>query len=330
MPAPVLHALREGQTGEASYAQVLAAAGFVRRRDLAAMVATWDDVFAMAKPDLIVAEHSPIASLAARGRIPVVVTGTGFTVPPSHTQHFPAFRKGVDPPAVHRRMLDVINSLLQARGVSPLQRVPELIAGDRRAIFSLPHLDPYGPLRKDRLLGPYVGRLKPTPPPKPSIYLYSRATEERLDDMVEVILGFGGPVSAYITGPDCPARTLLESRGARIYDRPPDMQQALGTANIVVSNGGAGVTGAALMIGRAQVIIPIHVESEVNAARVEATGSAMIVAPFDKRTFCEAIETVMQVRLFHERAEATAREIAALDLPENPLDEAARLCDELL
>jgi UDP:flavonoid glycosyltransferase YjiC (YdhE family) len=305
--------------------------GFNRPRDLAATVATWDDLFATVNPNLVVAEHSPIACLAARGRYPLIVAGTGFTAPPAEMRLFPPFRAGIQPPAIHQRLLDSVNSLLTSRGQPTISHLPELLAGDRRAVFTLPHLDPYGPLRRDKLLGPYHGRITPRPSPaERSVYLYSRASEGRLYDMVEVLLGLDVEITAFITGPDSIARRLLENRGAMVFDRPPDLAQALGQANIAISHGGAGVVGAALMLGRAQVIAPIHVESEVTAARVEAAGSAMVVEPFAKDNFRKAVETVLQVRMFHEHAAEIAAEIARLDLPADPLDDVAGLCEELL
>ena len=331
MPTPVLPVSDEGRSSEASYAQILLGAGFNRPPDLAAMVKSWDDIFAVVKPDLVVAEHSPFACLAARGRYPLLVTGTSFTVPPADTNIFPPFRRGIEPPAVQARMVAAINAILDERGQEPLSCLPELLAGDARAVFGLPHLDPYGPLRKDRLLGPYHGRMPPQPVPEDrSIFFYSRAEEERLDDMVDVLLDLGDPISAFITGADSVARTLLKNRGATIYDDPPDLQDVLGPARLVISHGGAGVTNAALMLGRAQLIVPIHVESDVTAIRVETIGSSMTLKPFDKDAFREAIDIMQTVRLFHERAQEAAGEIAALDLPSDPVGEVAATAERLL
>ena len=332
LPAPLLPVLGEPRTGDASHAQLLMSAGFNRPPDLAATLRTWDDIFSTVRPDLIVAEHSPFACLAARGRYPLLVTGTSFTVPPADTNMFLPFRRGVEPPALQTRMVTVINGILVERGQPPLQHLPQLLAGDARAIFSLPHLDPYGELRHDRLLGPYNERLPPTPVPEaPRIYLYGNTHQKRLlDSMVEVLLGLDVPITAYITGPDDTARMMLRNRGATVHDDPPDLAEVLSKARLVISHGGAGVTTAALTMGRAQLIAPIHVESEVTAARVAALGSALFVEPFDAGAFRQAIDTIMQVRLFHEHAERIAQEITELDLPDDPLAEAATLAEGLL
>ena len=50
---------------------------------------SWKTVFDIYKPDLIVCGHSPNCCLAAFGRIPVVMLGDGFTLPPAHEPVFP-------------------------------------------------------------------------------------------------------------------------------------------------------------------------------------------------------------------------------------------------
>lgn len=85
---PVSHGDIRGHT--ASYAEILALSGFARKPDLEAGVAAWDDLFELIKPSVLVADHSPVAVLAARGRVPTLVTGNAFNAPPARIKQYPA------------------------------------------------------------------------------------------------------------------------------------------------------------------------------------------------------------------------------------------------
>jgi len=72
-----------------SYSDFMAIAGYYDLENLFTVTLSWKTLFDIYKPDLIVCDHSPICCLAAFGRIPVVLIGDGFTLPPAHEPVFP-------------------------------------------------------------------------------------------------------------------------------------------------------------------------------------------------------------------------------------------------
>jgi len=66
----------------ATFADTLAGFGLADERALRALLDAWDRLFSLIEPDLVIAEHAPAATLAARGRLPLALVGTGFTLPP--------------------------------------------------------------------------------------------------------------------------------------------------------------------------------------------------------------------------------------------------------
>ncbi|MBU2091904.1 MAG: hypothetical protein KKB63_15200, partial [Alphaproteobacteria bacterium] len=66
----------------ASYADVMGICGYADRDRLAALVTAWDALLAQHAPAAIIADYSPLLSLAAFRRIPVIPIGDGFVVPP--------------------------------------------------------------------------------------------------------------------------------------------------------------------------------------------------------------------------------------------------------
>ena len=74
---------------------------------------SWKKIIDFYKPDLIVCDHSPGCCLAAFDRIPVVLMGDGFTLPPAHEPIFP----------VHRVASPVIDSDLLLENMRIVQKM---------------------------------------------------------------------------------------------------------------------------------------------------------------------------------------------------------------
>ncbi len=68
---------------------MLSAAGLADGEAVGRILSAWDGIFDRFRPDLVVADYSPLAAMAARGRIPLVQVGNGFTVPPAEMPRFP-------------------------------------------------------------------------------------------------------------------------------------------------------------------------------------------------------------------------------------------------
>ena len=182
IPAPVAPVTQDIRSFGASYADVLTVFGYGDAVQLRLSLEAWDDLFAMIEPDLVIADHSPTACLAARGRIPVLITGNGFSVPPADLPTYPALQAEGQTASNQNHLLQVMNEVLMMRNAPALETLPEFLQGDRRAIFTLPQLDSYHQFRNERVLGPYAAVTGPMEPlAEPAIFLYSRADQENID-----------------------------------------------------------------------------------------------------------------------------------------------------
>lgn len=315
----------------ASYGDILTLLGYGQQSLLAPAVAAWDDLFALLKPDLLVADHSPTACLAARGAIPVIAIGSGYTLPPDNMPLFPSLLRGVSPPMAQTQILASANAVLTERGRPPLARLPEIFVAEQRAVFTLPMLDPYGPLRREPLLGTYHGGLAPMPPPdKPRIFVYAGADPERMDAMVQVLGRVNVPVSAYFGAREFAAARFLQNRGGEIHVSLPAIADVLAGASLVLSHGGAGLANAALTAGRPQIVLPIHAESRLTAGRIEALGTGLYLEKDIDERLGEAVETVLGDDSYRVRAEALAGKIASMGLPEDPVGRVVQGAIDLL
>ena len=71
----------------AGFADVLAFRGFEGADEIGAITTVWDGLIDALEPALAVAEFAPGLCLAAKGRLPLMALGNGFT--PFNPNHFP-------------------------------------------------------------------------------------------------------------------------------------------------------------------------------------------------------------------------------------------------
>lgn len=78
-----------------NYSELLAECGYLDPLALRALVRAWIGLWRTIDPAVVVIDHSPTALLAARVlRIPAVLIGTGFTIPPG-ADPMPSMRPGM-------------------------------------------------------------------------------------------------------------------------------------------------------------------------------------------------------------------------------------------
>ena len=320
MNAPATEPAVELEAHSASFTEVLATFGYSRPSILSAAVKSWDDFYTITNADLIIADYSPTACLAARGKIPVVQIGTGFTMPPTDISRFPALRSGYAPPTIERNILQTVNSVLESRGQSVLDALPKFLETEFRAIFTLPQLDPYGPIRNEPLLGSYHVGLKPLDEPEePLVFLYAGRDPTQLDQIVQSATLAGYRLAAYLGPMETASSILLKNRGAIVYQRPPPLSDVLSKASIVVSHGGAGLTNAALTVGRPQILLPLFVESDLTCNAVEKIGSGIVLKGKQSQKLGDALSEIIDTKRYTENAQAEAHKIAAFKLPGDPV-----------
>jgi UDP:flavonoid glycosyltransferase YjiC (YdhE family) len=126
---------------------------------------------------------------------------------------------------------------------------------------------------------------------------------------------------------------FLQRQGAEVFKTPPKLTDMLARASVVVSHAGAGLSQAALAVGRPQIVLPIHSESQMIARSLEKLGAAVsfeIEAELKVDRLAEAISTAAASSSMLAASQAQAAAIARLGLPAKPLTAAAELLYALL
>lgn len=302
-------------TAKGSYAAILARQGYMEEDILTGLIRSWRDLIDLVKPDLIVADHSPSAILAARDRVPVLHVGTAYTIPPVHAENFPVLAGGDREKMIRRSdgpMLAVVNRVLSNLDLPQLGRLPEMLKAEAECIYTLPQLDPYRNTRYEDALGP----LEPPPPCRlyPAdfrIMAYLDAAYPAFDTVVDILLASRYDCSAYVRGLRPSHYQLLQAKGLRVSKQPPPFGECMPQATLILHHGGAATAQAAVLAGRPQLILPQQAEAGFTARCLEAMKVGASIEADKIASLPGVLNGLANDRQIRDRAMATAQDARA-------------------
>lgn len=265
----------------ATYLDIMCYSGFYRRQTLHAGMLAWRTLLDLAKPDLVVADHSPVCLLACFKRIPVVQVADGFTMPPAQDALFPAFRKGrknlVDPAHVLKVMQDVQNH----HGLPVPQTVTEPFRTAGRLVCTLPELDPnpYAALRQDPVIGPVEGLQEPQPlPGKPHFFAYVSLEHKKTRPFLQGLKASRMSGEIFARGMTDKVAKSLQRPGLTVHRDPQPMHEVIARSSLIIHHGGNGTCCAALSAGRPQLLLPTHMEARLSADALVRLGVGRLLS----------------------------------------------------
>lgn len=144
-----------------NYTEIILRYGFISKPALSALNRAWIGLFALIKPDFIIADHSPVALFSARAvGLPRAVYGTGFCSPP-HISPMPNMRPWAKVPQkrleeADNHVLAIANSLLidMQSKAPPLQAIADLFKVDVDFLCTFPEMDHYPQRKNSSYWGP--------------------------------------------------------------------------------------------------------------------------------------------------------------------------------
>jgi UDP:flavonoid glycosyltransferase YjiC (YdhE family) len=299
-----------------SYTGILAQIGYLDPLVLTDYLSAWSQLLAQLKADLVVADHAPTPMLAARARaIPVAVIGTGFVIPPYEHQ-FPLFDSTLQEPdaELDQKVLQSINHAMAVLGASELQNLGEIFAGAETFVCSLPELDHYGFRADTDYWGPLFSDdlgLEPMWPSAtaahslganaavPKIFAYLTPKLAHLQQAVAALAQLPGVKLVHIPGVSLEQIQAWSTATLSIEPQPVNMRSLLAAADMVVSQGGMGVTSLCALAAMRHVIIPTQMEQSMLARRLVSMGlvyaagakatQAEYRALFERALVCETL-----------------------------------------
>jgi rhamnosyltransferase subunit B len=257
----------------ATMGDILVRLGLTEDGAMRAMLAGWDSIIASFRPDAVLAEYAPALMLAARGRVPVLATGTGFSLPPAHLDSFPAFGEAIA--ADERPALAALNRELVAAGRAPLDGLPAIFAGDRTMVSSFAETDPYRGLRQEGdHVAPSIGRGMPPPcDDGEEVFVYMRGSGGWLDRLWAGLAASGLRIRLYHPLLGDADTATLERAGLTVERRPVPFDRIAERSRLVLSHGGLGFASSALLCGLPQIIVYYDVEKQLIAQAIDAGGA---------------------------------------------------------
>ena len=314
----------------ATMGDMLAYLGLDDVEAMAAMIMAWDRIIADASPEVIVAEYAPMLQLAARGRVPCLAWGTGFSLPPAELASFPSFRGEAAVP--EQALLDGLNLALRRAGRGALSALPEIFAADRSLISTFSELDPYRRWRRGALSPPALsGSIPLANAEAEELFVYLNTPANRPEGLVRGLIQARLPTRIHDPLIDVGIQAALEAKGIRVERDPVPFAEIAGKSRLVLSHGGLGFSSSALLAGLPQVIVPFDQEKRLTADVLAELGVSRTANPenIEPGAFAGLLRSAWSDDAMRERAREIAPQFRTRMTP-TAEEAAADIVEELL
>lgn len=292
--SPTLRSLIKRTTGPINYADMLMHEGWDDIDGLEGAVAGWRSLIRLSKARAMVFNHAPAALLATRlEKIPVLLTGTGFELPPQQTP-LPSFRPWQALPIEHlvnaeNQLLNQINKVLTQHGAQTLCCVADLFATAPMQLATLPELDPFGPRPDASYIGP-IYTIPDTPAvswrvagqkhaPQFRVFVYMRPNIPHCERVLEALQA-RTDIEVIGAIPGLPPEWRARFPALRLLDHTIDLQTLLPRTDLVITYG-PGTLASALLAGVPVLLLPHMLEQYLTGLKLEQTGAGAMYRQSD-------------------------------------------------
>lgn len=267
--------LRQHPQRPATMGDSLAYLGLDDPQAMAAMLIAWDRILADSRADVVVGDYAPMLQLAARGRIPTLACGTGFSLPPADMPAFPGL---FGPHAVipEADTLESLNQALRRTDRQPLSTLPEIFAADQAMASTFTEFDPYRAWRREKVAAPVIAWPVPLATGQgEKLFVYFNGKSHRPNKFWQALVDSRLPVHVYDTLLNADDVAMLEGAGIRVARAPVAFDQIVQRSRLLLSHGGLGFVSSGLVAGLPQIIIPFDGEKLLIATAAAATGTCL-------------------------------------------------------
>jgi UDP:flavonoid glycosyltransferase YjiC (YdhE family) len=259
-----------------TFADLLAQIGYLNEQVLSHYVLDWCELILPLNPDWIISDHAPTAQLAARALgIPACLIGTGFILPPVQKfcpPLFSEFAQSVN--QLDEKILGTMNKLLALFKAEPYQEIGDLFNSSRQFLCSFAEQDHYGVRSNFH----YWGALFDSSfgeefalPSGAEFYSFAYLTSKIKDfeRAVAAVANLPGFKLLHIPAAD---KNIIEQFSDRndvvIKSAPVLLSSVFDRVDLVVHQGGMGVSAQCLLKGIPQVLIPTQTEQRMLARQM--------------------------------------------------------------
>jgi UDP:flavonoid glycosyltransferase YjiC (YdhE family) len=277
-----------------NYTEIILRYGFLDKKSLSGLVRAWLGLFALLRPAMIIADHSPVALFAAHMQgIPRAMFGTGFCSPP-HIHPMPNMRywASVEQKRLESSdayVLNVANGLLadMRSKAAPLQAVADLFRVEEDFLCTFSEMDHYPQRQGVRYWGPVFNidqgvALDWPQRAEKRVFAYLKPGYRDYENVLQALGESGQSVLVFSPGI---SRNLIQKYSAgnmKLVAEHLCIEHIVGQCDLAICHGGHGTIAAMLLSGVPLLLLPTQLEQYLVSWRVKQFGAAQLVNPEDK------------------------------------------------
>ena len=338
-PAPVDPGVRQVPTH--TFADVISLFGFGDPKRLREAAERGRKLLDETAPDLIVADFAPTLRLASEKRVPTIVVGNGYTVPPAGCLLPPmrSWETEVNPVsrAAEARLLAAVNDYRAASGGASIDHFADLLSGDRSFACTVAEFDPYRSVRTAATVWPFnVPDVRPGPvvPERQGspVFCYFQRDHPALHAVIGGISRVKARCEVYVQGADPQVVAARCGRNVAIHRNPVDFSTVLPRTRVLVHHAGLGTAYAGLLAGTPQLLLPLNLEHAITARGVDLFGTSLrlgVNPPPAPEVIARQIEGMLGDAALHARAARAADDLAQRRVAD-PVAPIAQACLDFL
>jgi len=309
-------------------------AGLADASTLRKVLLGWAALLDEIKPDLVIADYAPGAGMAARGRIPLAVTGNGYTLPPAEMPFFPFLHMAAPPVWSEKHLLETTNAVLADLELQVLQRLPQIFAADAAWVHTFPLLDPYAECRNPPAQGSLALDTSPTPREEGArqILVYLSSWRGRHAAILEALRPFAADVRVFAAGLSAAERAPYAATGMRFEAKPFDLARDLAAARLAVHLGSAGMAAACVFAGVPQLACATDIEKELTGKALVKAGIGNFLRIYNPAVSLttDAVQVLLSDHAMAQQAQAIGADHRARYRDADPLGAFVEACLKLL
>jgi UDP:flavonoid glycosyltransferase YjiC (YdhE family) len=330
---PPMHGLPEPPL---NYSEMLLRYGYFGADGLAGLVSAWRSLFELLGCDVIVADHSPTALLAARSMgLAATTLGSGFYFPPRQTP-MPNMRPWLNVPPGRLEHSDALvlnnmNTVLSAYEAQPMTSVSELFSIEENFLSTFAELDHYAQRESAKYWGACwnmeMGQdVVWTDGAGKRVFVYLEPHKRDFASVLEAIAALGLRAVVCAPGISDEMRRKYESPRIIVSAKPYRLARLLAECDLSIGYAGHGMTAGMLMAGVPLLMLPTQLERFLVATRVAAMGAGIAVNPEAPLPDYRAlIHTLLDVPNYRENARQFAKKYAGFNQDEQQQNIVARI-----
>lgn len=321
-----------------NYAELLIAEGYCQQDGLSGMLRSWLSLFQLFQPDVVVADYSPTALLAARiAKIPAVCIDNGFGLPPNIAPlpSIRAWESITEQRLQHAEetVLRSINSVCHAFCGPALERLVDLFNTEGTILTTFAELDHYGPRNETEYAGPIFSNaggqaVQWQGTYRRKILAYLRPSVPGIGNLLKALAELDAEVICVVPG--LKRLNCVIANRLRIYVKPVQLDNIILSADLVVSYAGSGMVCCALLAGVPLLLVPQNVEQYMFSCRVDELGAGLVMGTNrNEADFLGSLQQLLDEDCFRWAAKAFASQHSGFH-PDQAVSSAVRVIETVL